>query len=98
MQFKIVLALFLEDAKIMFCSVAGKEHPQTAHAVIVKNNCIYDTNKRRHYDFDEYIEMHKAEVYQIFEKEVYSKKSFFDDIREDFKNWCAERNVYCDPQ
>ncbi len=93
-----VLALFLEDAKVMYCSVPCKEGGQTAHAVVVKNNCIYDTNLRMHFDFDEYIEMNKAEVYQIFEEEVYCKKSFFDDVRQDFKNWCAERSVYCNPQ
>lgn len=93
-----VLALWLEDAKIMYCSVASKEYGQQAHAVVVKNNCIYDTNLRAHYDFDEYIKMYKAEVYQIFEKEVYCKKSFFDDVRQDFKNWCAERSVYCNPE
>ena len=93
-----VLALFIEDAKVMYCSIACKENGQTAHAVVVKNNCIYDTNKRMHYDFDEYIELNKVEVYKIFEKEVYCKISFFDDVREDFKNWCAERNVYCNPQ
>lgn len=93
-----VLALFIEDAKVMYCSIACKENGQTAHAVVVKNNCIYDTNKRMHYDFDEYIELNKVEVYKIFEKEVYCKISFFDDVRENFKNWCAERNVYCNPQ
>lgn len=93
-----VLALWIEDAKVMYCSIERKGNDKTAHAVVVKNNCIYDTNLRKHYDFDEYIKMNKAEVYQIFEEEVYCKKSFFADFREDFKTWCAERNVYCDPQ
>lgn len=92
-----VLALWVEDAKVMYCSIASKnEH--TAHAVVVKNGCVYDTNCRRHYDYDEYIKLNKAEVYQIFEEEVYCKKSFFDDVRQGFVDWCAERNVYCDPQ
>lgn len=93
-----ILALHIEDAKIMYCSVAAKEGGQTAHAVVVKNNCVYDTNKKKHFDYDEYIKMSKAEVYKIFDKDVYAKKSFFDDIRQDFVDWCAERNVYCDPQ
>lgn len=92
-----ILATWIKDAKIMYCSIECK-NGRTAHAVLLKNNCIYDTNIRQHYDYDEYIEMLKVEVYQIFEKEVYSKRSFFDDIRDDFKKWCAERNVYCDPQ
>lgn len=94
-----MLAIFVEDAKIMYCSIACKEDVKTTgHSVVVKNNCIYDTNMRKHFDFDEYIEINKVEVYKIFEEEEYCKKSFFDDIREDFKSWCAERNVYCSPQ
>lgn len=93
-----ILALWLEDAKIMYCSIASKEDGKTAHAVVVKNNCIYDTNKRMHFDYDEYIEINKVEVYQIFEEEVYCKKSFFDDVRQGFVDWCTERNVYCNPQ
>ena len=92
-----VLALRIKDAKIMYCSVAGKDGP-TGHSVVVKNNCVYDTNFRRHYDYDEYLRNLKGEVYKIFEKEDYCTKSFFDDIRQGFVDWCAERNVYCDPQ
>ena len=28
----------------------------------------------------------------------FTPETFFDDIREDFVKWCAENNVYCDPQ
>lgn len=93
-----VLATWIEDAKVMYCSIATKNDGQTAHAVIVKNNCVYDTNNRKHYDYDEYIERFKVEVYKIFGKEAYYKESFFDDVRQGFVDWCAERNVYCDPQ
>jgi len=92
-----VLAIWLKDAKLMYCSVAMKEGKE-AHAVIVKNNCIYDTNLRRHYDFNEYIKFNNAEVYKIFDKKEYFKMSFFDDIYEEFVKWCSERNVHCDPQ
>ncbi len=90
----LILALLIEDAKIMYCSIASGEGGPTAHAVVVKNNCVYDTNIRRHYDYDEYIEMAKAEVYQIFEKEIFCRESFLSDVKEDFANWCAKRNVY----
>ena len=92
-----ILALWLDNAKIMYCSVIGPEG-KTAHAVVVKNNCVYDTNARMHYSFEEYKELYDADVYQIFEEEVYCKKSFFDDVRQGFIAWCAERNVYCNPQ
>ena len=91
------LAIWIEDAKLMYCSVAGK-NGQTAHAVVVKNNCVYDTNKRIHCDFDEYIKYSNGEVYKIFEEEEYCTEKFFENVYQDFMDWCAERNVYCDPQ
>jgi len=93
-----ILATWIDDAKLMYCSIEAKNGESTAHAVVVKNGCIYCTNSRQHYDFDDYIKYAKAEVYQIWEKEVYCKESFFDDVRQGFVDWCAERNVYCDPQ
>ena len=92
-----IIASYIKDAKLMYCSVKSGDH-FTAHAVVLKDNCVYDTNYRTHCDYDEYIEKENATIYKIFSVDQYRKKSFFDDIREDFKKWCAERNVYCDPQ
>ena len=90
------LAMYLEDAQLMYCSIPAAGEI-TGHSVIVKNNCVYDTNDRRHYDYEEYIKK-EVEIYKFFSEEDYRKESFFDDIRQDFVEWCAERNVYCSPQ
>lgn len=91
------LASWLIDVKVMYCSIKT-ENGKTGHSVIVKDNCVYDTNARWHYDFDEYIDMLDVEVYKIFEKEEYANEDFFDNIRQGFVDWCAERNVFCNPQ
>lgn len=92
------IALFLENAKLMYCSIKGNDGEDTAHAVIVKNDCIYCTNARQHYDLEEYKEIYGVNVYKMFSKEEYCNKDFFDNIRKDFVNWCAKHNVYCNPQ
>lgn len=92
------IALFLENAELMYCSIKRRDGTETGHAVIVKNNCGYCTNSRQHYDLEEYKKMHGVNVYKMFSEKEYRTKTFFDDIREDFSNWCAERNVYCNPQ
>jgi len=92
------ISLFLKDAELMYCSIKRKDNDHTAHAVIVKNNCVYCTNSRQHFDLEEYKKMKGVNVYKMFSEEEYRTKDFFDNIREDFKSWCAERNVYCDPQ
>ena len=91
------IAEFLQDAQLMYCSIMLKDGP-SMHSVIVKNNCVYDTNQKRHFNYDEYIELYEAKVYKMFSREEYCKKSFFEDIRKDLVEWCTKNNVYCDPQ
>lgn len=90
-----IIALYIKDAKLMYCSIRVKDGSTTAHSVIVKDNCVYDTNKREHFDYDEYLKDQAVEVYKIFDKDIYQKESFFDDIRDDFVKWCSEKSVIC---
>lgn len=92
------VAMLLKDAEIMFCSIDKGNGARTGHAVIVKNNCVFCTNSRQHFELEEYKKMRKVITYKMFSKEEYSSKTFFDDNREDFKKWCAEHDTYCDPE
>ena len=91
------LANYLKDARLMYCAIqiGGK---LSGHAVIVKNNYVYDTNDKKHYNYDEYIKENSALIYKFFSKNEYERESFFDDIRDEFVEWCKDHNVYCDPQ
>lgn len=91
-------ALFLKDAELMYGSFKCSDGSLSGHAVIVKNNCVYDTNHRLHYDIEEYMQLLDFDVYKMFSEKEYRTKDFFDNIRDSFVQWCAERNVYCDPQ
>lgn len=93
-----MLALYIDDAQLMYCAIKINDEERTGHSVIVKNHCIYDTNTKFHYDYDEYIEETDAIIYKIFSKEEYEKESFFDDIRSGFIEWCKEKNAYCQPE
>jgi len=91
------IALYLKAAELMYCIIDGEDGP-TAHAVIVKNNCVYCTNGRIHFDLEEYKQYLNVKVYKIFSEKEYRSETFFDDIRDDFMKWCSEHNAYCDPQ
>lgn len=81
----------------MYCTIQIDNRP-SGHAVVLKDNFIYDTNDRKHYDYDEYIKEKEALIYKTFSRDEYGKDSFFDDIRQGFVKWCEENNAYCDPQ
>ena len=91
------IALYLKDAKLMYCIIDGEDGP-TAHAVIVKNNCVYCTNGRAHFDLEEYKQYLNVKVYKMFSEKEYRSETFFDDIRDNFMEWCSRHNAYCDPQ
>lgn len=88
------LALYLTDAKLLYCSVVTNTSKKTGHCVIFKNNCVYDTNAKQHFSYDEYCKYSKLTVYKFFSFEEYSKKSFFDDVIDDFAKWCDQTNTY----
>lgn len=92
------IALYLKNAKIMYCGVRRKKGDYTGHAVIVKKGCVYDTNRRQHYDLKEYKKMFHVKVYKLFSRKEYATIDFFDNIRRDFADWCEKNNIYCDPQ
>lgn len=93
------VALFLKDAQLMYGSFRGDNYGSlSGHAVVVKNNCVYDTNYRLHFDIDEYKQFTDFTVYKMFSEKEYHTKDFFDNIREGFQQWCVEHNAYCNPQ
>jgi len=91
------IAQCLKDAKLMYCSQRTK-NGRTGHAVIVKDNCVYDTNFRKHFDYNEYRELYDIVIYKMFLEEEYAKETFFNDIRPGFVEWCSKNNAYCKPQ
>lgn len=95
--FSCALAICIKDAEVLYCTIQIDGQP-SGHSVVLKNNCIYDTNQKKHYSYEFFLEDSGAEVYKIFTKDEYAKRSFFDDIRPGFVEWCKERNAYCDPQ
>ncbi len=92
------IALFLKDAELMYCSIVKENGERTGHSVIVKNNCVFDTNQRQHYELETYKKNVEVIVYKMFSEKEYKKGTFFEDIKEDFMKWCKENNSYCGPQ
>ena len=90
-----LIALHLKGAQIMYLGYGDSKDTLTAHAVVVKGNVVYDTNARMHANIFEYLEFSNAKVFKIYDEKQYRKKSFFDDIRDEFVPWCQENNITC---
>ena len=83
------------DIKILWICIETLNH-KCGHAVILKNNKIYDTNLRRTYNREDYLKAFKAEIFKEYSIKDYLNihQSLFDSLDwEEFEKWCQERNA-----
>lgn len=87
------------DIKIVWLCIRDRENPELKwrHAVLQKNNCIYDTNFRRTYKRDKYLRAFDAEIFKEYSLEEYiiqNRKSPSDFLDwGEFENWCKTRGA-----
>ena len=87
------IALFLEDAKLMYCSQKLANGTISGHSVILKDNYVYDTNKKMHFNLNNFLKSYGVTVYKTFSVEEYSNENFFKNIKSDWILWCNQNNV-----
>ena len=89
------LALLIENVTLMYISIQPiiSEDKVCAHAIIRKNNQIYDTNIRRSFDIDDYFKLFNVKVYHEWNFNEYSQPDFKDSVSKDFHAWCKSNNV-----
>lgn len=90
----LTLALILKDVNLVWGSVdCPVGHQRYAHAFIVKNEYVYDSNFRLCYKFEDYSKFSNLRIYKIWSYAEYSINDFRSTIREDFRKWCQENSV-----
>ena len=92
--YSLVLGLILKDVDLIWGGIyANDSHQWYAHAFIVKNEYVYDSNHRLSYKFDDYAKANNLKIYRRWKYSEYNTKNFRSTVREDFKKWCDENNV-----
>lgn len=88
------LGLVLKNVSLVWCSLYGPlEHCHFAHAFILKDGYLYDSNLRLSYKFEDYAKITNLKVYKTWSYEEFSIPNFRSSVREDFRKWCKENNV-----
>ncbi|MDO4282977.1 MAG: hypothetical protein Q4D02_04995 [Clostridia bacterium] len=88
------LALLLSNATIIYCIIYEPNHPHgVAHAIIHKDDEVYDTNMRQHFKYEDYLKLHHVKIYKEFEYEDYNKEKFHSFVRKDFVKFCSQYHV-----
>ena len=89
------LALLLDNATLMYISIQPivSEDKVCAHAVIRRDNQIYDTNIRRSFGIDDYFKLFNVKVYHEWNFTEYSQPDFKESVSKEFHTWCKNYNV-----
>lgn len=64
-----------------------------AHAVILRNGYIYDSNMRQSEKYEDFIKLYKFKLYKQWKYDEYSQKDFRKSERAEFRKWCKENDV-----
>lgn len=89
------IGLIIKDVDLIWCSISDPFNKDKcyAHAIIKKNEYIYDTNHRMSYNFDDYAKLYNLKIFKEWSYDQYSNENFSLNIRKDFRNWCIQNGV-----
>lgn len=93
--YALLLALQLDDAYLVYLSAKDPQddNDNYAHAVVMRNGAVFDTNFRRVFDVEDYYTLFNVKVYHIWNYHEYSEPNFKEKVSKDFHNWCKENKI-----
>lgn len=95
-SYSLKIARIITDSTLIWG--AGEEpleegHKYYAHAVILRNGYIYDSNMRQSEKLEDFIKLYKFKTYKQWNYDEYSQEDFRESEREEFRIWCQKNNV-----
>lgn len=94
--YSLEIARIIKDSILIWGGVEDpfKEgHDHYAHAIVLRNGYIYDSNMRQSEKYEDFIKLYKFKAYKQWKYDEYSKKDFRKNERAEFRKWCKENNV-----
>lgn len=94
--YSLEIAKIIKDSTLLWGAIEEPfedGHNYYAHAVILRNGYIYDSNMRQSEKYEDFIKLYKFKLYKQWNYAEYSRKDFRESERADFREWCKENNV-----
>lgn len=95
--YSLEIARIIKDSFLIWGAIEEPfydEHKYYAHAVILRNGYIYDSNMLQSEKYEDFIKLYKFKLYKWWNYNIYSQIDFRETEREAFRKWCRENNVY----
>ena len=96
--YSLEIARVIKDSILLWGAVEDPfedGHNYYAHAVILRNGYIYDSNMHQSIKYEDFIKLYKFKLYKQWNYGEYSRKDFRKSERAEFRRWCKENNVSC---
>lgn len=94
--YTLAIAKIIKDCTLIWGGIeepTESGHHFYAHAIILRNGYVYDSNIRQSIKLKDYTKLYKLKIYKQWEYKEYSGISFYDREALYFADWCEENNV-----
>lgn len=94
--YSLEIARIIKDSILIWGAVEEpfeEGHKFYAHAVILRNGYIYDSNMRQSAKYEDFVKLYKFKTYKQWEYNEYSRENFRARERLGFREWCKDNNV-----
>lgn len=94
--YSLEIARIIRDSTLIWGAIEEPfedGHNYYAHAVILRNGYIYDSNMRQSERYEDFIKFYKFKLYKQWKYDEYSREDFRETERAEFRKWCKENNV-----
>ncbi len=95
-DYALDLALQIDNAILVYAGISNpicKSRKACAHAFVIRNREVFDTNQRRSFNVDDYYKLFNVKVYNLWNYSEYSEPNFKEKVSKDFHKWCKDNNV-----
>lgn len=94
--YSLEIARIIKDSTLIWGAIEEpfeNGHNYYAHAVILRNDYIYDSNMHQSERYEDFIKLYNFKLYKQWSYNEYSRKDFRQSERTEFRKWCKENNV-----
>ncbi len=94
--YSLEIAKIIKDCTLLWGGIKDPFESSSvfyAHAVILRNGYVYDTNFRQSVKYEDFKKLYQFKIYKMWDYEKYSENNFRNSERKEFQAWCKENNV-----
>ena len=94
--YSLEIARIIKDSILIWGAVEEpfeEGHIFYAHAIILRNGYVYDSNMRQSAKYEDFVKLYKFKTYKQWNYDEYSQENFRASERAEFREWCKENNV-----